>query len=275
MSTVNAALRAAVEAGAERWDAQQLMAHLLGCDRAGLVLRGNEVLAPATLQRWQADVARLMAGEPLAYLTGVQGFHGLLLQVSPDTLIPRPDTEVLVDWAIELVRARRAGDTTHAVDLGTGSGAIALAVRQACPQVDMTAVDISPGALRVAQCNAQQLGLPIRFVQGSWWQPLVGQTYDLVLSNPPYIHGQDPHLAALGHEPLGALTPGGDGLDDLRRLAEGAPAHLRPGGWILMEHGHDQAAAVAELLRAQGLQSIQTRVDLAARPRVTGAQQPD
>jgi release factor glutamine methyltransferase len=156
------------------------------------------------------------------------------------------------------------------VDLGTGSGAIALAVKHRHRAALVSAVDLSPEALSVATDNARRLGLPVAFHAGAWWRPLAGRRFDLALSNPPYIAGGDPHLAALTHEPLLALTPGGDGLDALRAIVAGAPAHLAPGAWLLLEHGYDQADAVATLLRAAGFAAVQTRRDLGDQPRCTG-----
>jgi release factor glutamine methyltransferase len=161
------------------------------------------------------------------------------------------------------------------LDLGTGSGAIALAVAHSHPAARVSATDLSPAALAVAQANAQRLHLAVSFSRGGWWQAVPGDAcFDLVLSNPPYIAGDDPHLPALRHEPLLALTPGGDGLGALREIIAGAPAHLAPGGWLLLEHGWDQAEAVAALLRAAGFHSVATRFDLEGRPRCTGGRLP-
>lgn len=261
--TVDEALALARALGVERGDAQTLLCHLSGEGRAWLVTHGDADLPDA-----EAALRRLAAGEPLAHLTGWQPFHGLLLQVSPATLIPRPDTETLVDWALERL-AELPGEPA-VVDLGTGSGAIALAVKAACPRAHVTAVDLSAGALAVARANGQRLGLTVDWRLGDWFEPLAGQRFDLVLSNPPYIAGNDPHLAALQHEPRGALTPEGDGLADLEALIAGAPQHLVPGGWLLMEHGWDQADAVAQRLAARGYSEAGLRRDLAGRARASG-----
>jgi len=261
--TVDDALALARRLGIERGDAQSLLAHLAGQDRAWLITHGDTPLAHA-----EAALRRLAAGEPLAHLTGWQPFHGLELQVTPATLIPRPDTETLVDWALELLTAL-PGEPTVA-DLGTGSGAIALAIKAACPRARVTAVDLSAEALAVARGNGERLGLPIDWRQGSWFAPLAGARFDLIVSNPPYIAGDDPHLPALRHEPLTALTPGGDGLADLYALIDAAPAHLAPGGWLLLEHGWDQADALAQRLAARGYTAATLRRDLAGRARASG-----
>ena len=217
-------------------------------------------------------LARRAAGEPVAYLLGEKEFHGLMLRVTPDVLIPRPDTETLVEWALACLQGLPPGAAV--ADLGTGSGAIALALKQARPDAAVSAVEASPAALAVAQDNGRRLGLDVRWLAGSWWSPLAGQRLDLVVSNPPYIADGDPHLPALAHEPASALTAGPDGLRDLRAIAAGAPGQLRPGGWLLLEHGWDQAGAVQALLREAGLTAIETRHDLAGQPRCTGGRLP-
>jgi len=186
-------------------------------------------------------------------------------------LVPRPETELLVEWALECLPAEAAVDV---IDLGTGSGAIALALQRERPLARVHASDASADALAVARGNAQRLGLAVQFVHGDWWAPLQGRRFALAVSNPPYIAGDDPHLPALVHEPRGALTPEGDGLDALRRVVRDAPAHLLPGAWLLLEHGHDQADAVQALLHAAGFEAPQTRADLAGLPRCTGARWP-
>jgi release factor glutamine methyltransferase len=275
--TVAQALAAAQSAGLERLDAQLLLGHLLGQPRSWLIAHDGDTLAPGQADAYAALCARRAAGEPFAYLVGEREFHGLSLQVSPAVLVPRPDTEALVDWALELLGGAAALGgrlAPEVVDLGTGSGAIALAVKHRHPAARVSAVDLSEAALAVARGNAHRLGLAVEFHAGSWWQPLPGRRFDLVLSNPPYIAGGDPHLAALAHEPALALTPGGDGLDAIRHIVAGAPAHLVPGGWLLLEHGYDQAEAVAALLRAAGFNGVATRRDLAGQPRCTGGRWP-
>ncbi|NCT84140.1 MAG: peptide chain release factor N(5)-glutamine methyltransferase [Comamonadaceae bacterium] len=265
--TVDEALALARQLGVERGDAQTLLAHLTGQSRAWLVTHGD---APAPGA--ESLLRRLAGGEPLAHLTGWQPFHGLLLQVTPDTLIPRPDTETLVDWALERLGALPGEPAV--VDLGTGSGAIALAIKAACPRARLSAVDVSAAALDVARANGERLGLAVDWRHGSWFQPLAGRRFDLIVSNPPYIAGDDPHLPALRHEPLTALTPGGDGLADLTSLIDAAPQHLTPGGWLLLEHGWDQADAVAQQLVRRGFAETGLRRDLAGRARASGGRWP-
>jgi len=198
---------------------------------------------------------------------GRKEFRGLTLAVSPAVLVPRPDTETLVEWALDCLR-RPAAPTV--VDLGTGSGAIALALQVELPGAQVTATDVSPGALAIAQGNAKRLGLGVEFTVGPWWTPLAGRRFHVAVSNPPYIAGDDHHLEALTHEPRLALTPEGDGLQALRDIIVGAPDHLVRGGWLLLEHGHDQADAVTALLRDRGFSDVTTRHDLAGLPRCTG-----
>ncbi|MDT9001129.1 peptide chain release factor N(5)-glutamine methyltransferase [Paucibacter sp. APW11] len=268
---IHEALQQARAAGLAAQEAQWLLAALLQRDRAWLISHDDAALEPAQAERWAEWLQQRLAGVPLAYLVGEKEFHGLLLQVTPDTLVPRPDTEILVDWALELLPE---GVPTRTIDLGTGSGAIALALKHRRPAAEVHALDLSAGALAVAQANASRHKLDVHFHQGSWWQPLAGERFGLIVSNPPYIAGDDPHLASLQHEPLGALTPGGDGLADLRTLIDGSPAHLLPGGWLLLEHGYDQAAAVTALLRERGFDAVGCRQDLAGLDRVSGGRWP-
>jgi release factor glutamine methyltransferase len=261
--TVDEALALARQLGVERGDVQTLLSHLTGRDRAWLITHGD-AQAPGA----EAALRRLADGEPLAHLTGWQPFHGLMLNVTPATLIPRPDTEVIVDWALELLSALPGQPSV--VDLGTGSGAIALAIKAACPRARVTAVDFSAAALAVARGNGERLGLAVDWRHGSWFEPLAAQRFDLVVSNPPYIAGDDPHLPALRHEPITALTPGGDGLADLQTLIAAAPQHLHAGGWLLLEHGWDQADAVAQHLAAGGFAELCLRRDRAGRARASG-----
>jgi len=274
--TVTEALAAAQAGGLDRLDAQLLLGHLLGQPRAWLIAHDGDVLPAEVATAYNALCARRSAGEPLAYLVGEREFHGLTLQVGPAVLIPRPDTETLVDWALELLAGELADRAEpQVVDLGTGSGAIALAVKHKHPAAAVSAVDLSPAALAVAQGNAHRLGLAIDFHAGVWFAPLAGRRFDLVLSNPPYIAEADPHLAALQHEPALALTSGSGGLDAIRAIVAGAPAHLRAGGWLLLEHGWDQAEAAAALLRAAGFEAVGTRRDMAGQPRCTGGRWPE
>jgi len=274
-STIAGQLAHAAGLGLDRLDAQLLLGHVLRRERTWLLAHDGDTLDAATLQRFDELARRRADGEPVAYLTGEKEFHGLTLHVTPAVLVPRPDTETLVDWALDVLSRELAGQPAPQVlDLGTGSGAIALAVKHAWPAAQVTAVDTSPAALAVAGANAERLGLPVDLLHGDWWSPVDGRRFDLVLSNPPYIAAGDRHLAALKHEPHLALTPGGDGLDSLRRIIADASAHLRDGCWLLLEHGHDQAEAVQGLLAAQGLRDIATRCDLAGHQRCTGGRWP-
>ncbi|MDT7837511.1 peptide chain release factor N(5)-glutamine methyltransferase [Aquabacterium sp. OR-4] len=271
--SVREALAQAAALGLDRIDAHALLGHALQRPRAWLIAHDADPLPPEAARAFATACHQRADGVPVAYLLGEREFHGLALQVTPDVLVPRPDTETLVDWALALLPA--LGAAPRVLDLGTGSGAIALAVAHRHPAAQVLATDLSPAALAVAQGNAQRLGLPVAWAQGTWWQAVAaGACFDLVLSNPPYIAGDDPHLPALRHEPRLALTPGGDGLDAYRAIVAGAAAHLAPGGWLLFEHGFDQAAPVAALLQAAGLTEISTRLDLEARPRCTGGRAP-
>lgn len=257
--------------GVDRLDSLMLLADTLACSRTWLLAHDDATLSTEQGSRLRARLARRAAGEPLAYLLGEKEFHGLMLQVDSNVLVPRPDTEVLVDWALELLAG---APDRNVVDLGTGSGAIALAVKHAQPAATVVATDLSVAALGIARANARRLALDVEFIEGSWWQAVPQRRFHLVLSNPPYIAGGDEHLAALGHEPALALTPGGDGLDALRCIVAGAAEHLEPGGWLLLEHGFDQADAVRALLRGRGFVGAQTRRDLAGQPRCSGAHLP-
>lgn len=271
--TVAQALQAARAEGLDRVDAQILLGAALGQSRSWLLAHDQDALAQADQARFANWLQRRAQGEPVAYILGDKEFFGLTLAVSPDVLIPRPDTETLVEWALELIPTASA-TPPRVLDLGTGSGAIALAIQHQRPGVQVTAVDASEAALRMAQANARRLNLPVRFLHGHWLTPVHGEHFDLIVSNPPYIADEDPHMAALGHEPRQALTAGPDGLDDLRQITAAAPAHLPPGGWLLLEHGYDQAVAVAQLLTAQGFINVSTRFDLGGQPRCTGGQRP-
>jgi len=272
MPTVAQAIVLAREAGVERLDAQLLIAACTGRSRASLIANDDLVLTPSQSATWSQWLQRRAAGEPLAYILGEKEFHGLRLSVGPGVLVPRPDTETLVDWALDLLA--QAPPAAQVVDLGTGSGAIALAIKKARSDACVTALDASADALSVARANGGGLGLDVAWRLGSWWQAVGDQRFDLAVSNPPYIAENDPHLGALSHEPLSALTSGPDGLADIRLIVAGARAHLQPGAWLVFEHGHDQAAAVSDLFRAAGLVAVQSRRDLAGLMRCTGAQAP-
>lgn len=272
MTSVASLLQSARAAGVDRLDAQLLLAHVLQRPRAWLIAHEDAVLDAQQLARVQAAIDRRAAGVPVAYLLGEKEFHGLMLGVTADVLVPRPDTEVLVDWALELLAAAPAG--IEVADLGTGSGAIALALKQACPSAKVCAVDASAAALAVARGNGERLTLAVEWLDGHWWSPLHARRFDLVVSNPPYIAEDDPHLDALQHEPQQALTSGADGLDAIREIVASAADHLRAGAWLLLEHGHDQAAAVCALLRDAAFEAVATRPDLAGLPRCTGGRWP-
>jgi release factor glutamine methyltransferase len=270
-ATVAAALAAARAAGVDRLDALALLQFVTRHSRAWLRAHEDAELDADAATTLGVLLARRAAGEPLAYLVGEREFHGLALHVTPDVLIPRPDTETLVDWALELLPA----DSAAAVaDLGTGSGAIALALKNARPAARVTAVDASAAALAVARANGERLGLEIEWLHSDWWSALAGRRFDLVLSNPPYIEDGDAHLADLRHEPLEALTSGSDGLDAIRAILATAATQLEPGAWLLFEHGHDQAEAVCGLLTTAGFEAVQSRRDLAGHARCSGGRRP-
>jgi release factor glutamine methyltransferase len=271
--TVGEALAEARAFGVARLDGQQLLAHVTGRARAWLLAHDESPLAPEQAAAYRDLLRRRAAGEPFAYLAGEREFHGLALRVTPAVLVPRPDTETLVDWALDLLQPPGPLSTLPSpavLDLGTGSGAIALAVRHRCARAEVSALDVSDAALAVARDNAERLGLPVRWLASDWWDAVAPRSVDLAVSNPPYIAEADPHLAALSHEPLSALTPGGDGLGAIDRLVRGAPQHLRPGAWLLMEHGHDQGSAVRARLQAAGFESVSTRLDIERRERCSG-----
>ena len=269
---VRDALLEARRVGLERLDAQLLLAHVMGQSRAWLVAHDDAAMDDSQDWQFQDLLARRARGEPFAYLVGEREFHGLALAVGPGVLVPRPDTETLVDWALELLHAD-AGGSPAVLDLGTGSGAIALALKHRCASARVWAGERSADALAIARANAARLALDVRFVQGSWWDALAGTeapVFDMVVSNPPYIAEGDPHLAALTYEPLSALVAADAGLADIRAIATGARGRLRAGGWLLFEHGWEQADAVAAILRGAGFDGVQTRLDIEGRPRCTG-----
>ncbi len=278
--TIQQALTAAQALGLPRLDAQVLLLHALGRephDRAWLLAHNDDVLPPTVQAVWHTFVQRRLGTEPVAYITGHKEFFGLRLHVDARVLDPRADTETLVEWALSCLADTPAPSV---VDLGTGSGAIALALKHARPDAQLSAVDASADALTVAQANAQRLELAVTFHHGSWLAPFeaphAGQPvlFDAIVSNPPYVASDDAHLAALTHEPLSALASGQDGLDDIRRIVRQASQHLKPGGWLLLEHGFDQAHAVQTLLSNQGFEAVQSRPDIAGILRCTGGQWP-
>ncbi|UOV00898.1 peptide chain release factor N(5)-glutamine methyltransferase [Pseudoxanthomonas mexicana] len=269
---IDSALRAAATRlpGPEaRHEAEHLLLHVLGRDRAWLFAHGDAGLTDAETAAFDALLTRRIAGEPLAYLTGHRGFWTLDLQVSPATLIPRPETERLVELALE----RLSADTPWRVaDLGTGTGAIALSLASERPQARVIATDLSADALAIARMNAVANGIAhVEFRHGSWWTPLRGERFHLIVSNPPYIADGDAHLTRgdLRFEPTTALASGTDGLDAIRELIGGAPGFLVPDGWLLLEHGWDQGAAIRALMTAAGFVDVATERDLEQRDRVT------
>jgi release factor glutamine methyltransferase len=264
---------AGLEDGAQ--EAAMLLAHALGQSRSWLYAHGDDLPDAVGAARYRAWLQARVDGTPVAYLTGSRGFWTLQLEVTPATLIPRPETERLIELALE--RLPREADA-DVVDLGTGSGAIALALAAERPRARVVAVDASADALRVARRNATAHSLArVEFVQGSWWAPLAGRRFDLVVSNPPYIADDDRHLVEgdLRFEPRMALASGRDGLDAIRAIVAGAPVHLHAGGWLLVEHGWQQGAAVRGLFEGAALVDVVTATDLEGRDRVTLGRRPD
>ncbi len=255
-------------------DARLLLQHCLGISHVEFLTRPDEPLAAADSEAFMALVMRRERGEPLAYLTGEREFFSRSFKVTPDVLIPRPDTELLVLQALERLKPLA---WPRVADLGTGSGAIAVSIACEWPEAKVTAVDVSPAALAVARENAERLGARVEFRHSDWFAGLAGEQFELIVSNPPYVAAQDPHLSQNGlpFEPNGALTDGGDGLSCLRAIIEGAPTHLVPGGWLLLEHGYDQAEKVRELLGAGGFKEVTSWRDLAGIERVSGGRLPD
>jgi release factor glutamine methyltransferase len=252
-----------------RWEAEVLLAHALGRERSWLYAHADAVPDPDAVALFDGLLQRRIDGTPLAHLLGRRAFWRLDLAVTPDTLVPRPETELLVELALE----RLPADSACAVlDLGTGSGAIALALALERPLARVTAVDASEAALEVARANAREHGLAhVEFVLSDWLAALAGRTFDLVASNPPYLADDDPHLAAgeLRHEPRAALVSGADGLDAIRRIAVDALRATREGGWLLVEHGWTQGAQARAILERAGWRDVKTDRDLEGRDRVT------
>ena len=264
--------------GLDRLDAQLLLLHALDkshADRAWLLAHDTDALSDDVTRQFDALAHRRVTGEPLAYLVGYQEFFGLRLQVDPRVLIPRPDTETLVNWSLELLQSDALPADAAILDLGTGSGAIALAIAQhlktAGRPARVTAADASADALAVARENALRLGLDVVLIESNWFEK-VGEHFHLIATNPPYVANADPHLADLTHEPLDALTAGADGLDDIRKIIAQAPSYLQPGAWLLLEHGFDQALPVRKLLAQRGFLQVQSRLDLTGIQRCSGGQ---
>ena len=249
--------------GLEPREARLLLASATGFSEAGVVAFPEKSLSPEATEKFASFASRRRTGEPIAYIVGHKEFFDLELAVTPAVLIPRPETELLVQLALEL-------GFSSAVDLGTGSGAIALALKRHRPRARVVASDASAAALAVAQRNAVKHGLDIELRHGRWFEPLAGECFDLVVSNPPYVALGDPHLEALRHEPAQALEAGRDGLEHLREIIGGVARHLNRGGWLLLEHGIGQDAQVRLLLERAGLENVRTWPDVAGIPRTTG-----
>ena len=246
-----------------------LLCEATGLTRVQLITQGDRALTPDEASRLDDLVARRLRGEPIAYIVGKREFFGLEFRVGPAVLIPRPDTELIVELALE----RLPQNAPRLLDMGTGSGAIAVAIAHTRLDADVTALDVSPDALAVAQANATANGARVRFLESSWFDALsAAETFDVIVSNPPYIAAGDEHLSQgdLRFEPVGALTDHADGLSALRIIIHGSPRRLVPGGWLLLEHGYDQAAAVRALLADAGFADVQSWRDLAGIERVSG-----
>jgi release factor glutamine methyltransferase len=271
---IEVALLAAVErltavSDSPRLDAELLLARALDVPRSYLFAHPEDELDAAASRRFSTTIEKRATGEPLAYITGEKEFWSMNLMVSRDTLVPRPETEILVDQALQRI-PRDA--VIRILDAGTGSGAIALAIAKERPLCEVIATDFSAAALAIAKENARQHGLPnIEFLPGDWLEPVAGQLFDVIVTNPPYVPSEDPDLERLRHEPLSALASGADGLDAIRRIAVDALSVIEPGGSLLIEHGDEQHAAVAEILAAAGWTDIGVTKDLAGIQRVTNA----
>lgn len=257
------------QSGLPPLEARMLLERVLGKPRAWLIAHAEEAVGAKAEQAFAALAERRAEGEPIAYILGLREFYGIEFQVTRAVLIPRPETELLVELAL----ARMAeGAAARVLDLGTGSGAIAVALAKQRPQARVTAVDVDDAALAVARANASRLGVSVRFVCGDWFGALAGEDFDLVVANPPYVAAADSHLAMgdVRYEPRRALEGGADGLDCIRAIVAGAGAHLRTGGSLLFEHGYDQAETCRALLEAQGYSMVHTWPDLAGIARVSG-----
>ncbi len=253
-------------------DADCLLCAVLSCTRTYLRTWPEQELTPEQVEQAEQLAVRREQGEPVAYILGVREFWSLPLQVSPATLIPRPDTEALVEWALTLLSDKGQGQ--KALDLGTGTGAIALALKSEMPALSMWALEREPAALDLARRNAARLGFQVNFLASNWFAALNERNFQLIVSNPPYIDAADPHLSQgdVRFEPHTALVAEEDGLADIRQIIEQAPDYLAPGGWLLLEHGWQQAEAVRELLLARGFHAVITRQDLGGQERVSGGQ---
>lgn len=274
MPEVRHALAEAIRRLGDRVDAEVLLAYAVSKPRSWLIAHANDELAPEHVSAYTLLIEQREAGEPVAYITGRRGFWSLDLEVSSATLIPRPETELLVELALARLPA---GDACHVLDLGTGSGAIALAIARERPQARIIATDASAEALQVAQHNARHHHIAnVSFAHGDWFAPLGDGCFDVIVSNPPYIESGDPHLQQgdLRYEPMRALASGADGLDDIRRIVRDAGRYLVPGGWLMFEHGWNQGEAARSLLRSAGFVELSTERDIEQRDRVSMGRKP-
>lgn len=254
-----------------RLDAELLLMHILQVNRAWLFTWPEKELSQDQIAQLTTLLERRKQGEPIAYLTGVREFWSLPLKVAPSTLIPRPDTETLIEWVLSLPLPEQ----TRAVDLGTGTGAIALALASEYSQWSVSAVEYNPEAVLLARENVETLGFNVQVEQGSWFEPLIG-SFDLIVSNPPYIDSHDHHLdeGDVRFEPRSALVAEDKGLSDLEHIIENAPQYLNNNGWLLLEHGYEQAEAVCDYLRQHGFVDVENRRDLGGQPRISGGRWP-
>jgi len=252
-----------------RREAQILLGHVLGVTRAWLAAHRDEPAPVASAAMFRELLQRRRAGEPVAYLVGSREFYGLDFVVTPDVLIPRADTETLIDAALEKLAQHASAEV---LDLGTGSGCVAITIAHERPAASVTAVEVSAAALGIARENAEVIGVEVEFVQAMWFDGLAGRRFDLIVSNPPYVAQDDPHLQQgdLRFEPAAALASGKDGLDDIRIIVAAAPGYLHAGGWLLFEHGYDQADASRDLLVNAGFGELISRADIAGLPRIAG-----
>ncbi|HEX9390538.1 MAG TPA: peptide chain release factor N(5)-glutamine methyltransferase [Usitatibacteraceae bacterium] len=258
-----------------RRESEMIIEHVLGISRAAVIAHSGRVLDDSQEQQALQMIARRAGGEPMAYILGSREFYGLDFMVTPDVLIPRPETELLVEQALARLSSLPAPEGARMLDLGTGSGAIAISVARHFPAVNVTATDVSRRALAVAQRNAAAQGVKVNFIDSDWYSALGNKTFDLIVANPPYIAAGDKHLAEgdLRFEPITALTDGvagGNGLACIRHIVNDAPPHLNNGGWLLFEHGYDQSSVCAGLLDARGFADVCSFNDLAGIPRVAG-----
>lgn len=254
-----------------RIEARALAVHAWGVETAWLIAHDTDVPDGAQRAAFLALLEQRLGGRPVAYLIGTREFYGRPFGVTPNVLIPRPETELLVEQALKHLSP---GQPARVLDLGTGSGCVAVTLALERPQAIVTAVDRSPLALAQAERNARALGAKVRFLLSDWFASLAGERFDLIVGNPPYVAADDPHLGRgdVRFEPTGALAAGPDGLDDLRRIVREARAHLAPGGWLWLEHGFEQGESTRRLLREAGLESVETLSDTAGLPRISGGQ---